>query len=153
MFMYSKRLKDIRENKNITQKDIALMLKIERGLYSQYETEYFIIPLKHLITLSDYFSFSLDYIFGFNIDMNYKETRKSYNIELIKKRLKEFRKEHNLTQKKISTILNISNTTYSEYERGNNLIATPFLYTICKDYHISADYLLGKVDNPKYINN
>ncbi len=151
--MYSKRLKDIRENKNITQKDIALMLNIERGLYSQYETEYFIIPLKHLVTLSDYFSFSLDYIFGFNIDMNYKETRKSYNIELIKKRLKEFRKEYNLTQKKISTILNISNTTYSEYERGNNLIATPFLYTICKEYHISADYLLGKVDTPKYINN
>ena len=38
----------------------------------------------------------------------------------------------------------------TEYERGTNIIATPFLYEICKTYLISADYLLGKTDSPKY---
>ena len=32
---------------------------------------------------------------------------------------------------------------------GKNIIATPFLYTICKKYNISADYLLGKTNTKK----
>lgn len=28
-------------------------------------------------------------------------------------------------------------------------IATPFLYTICKEYNVSADYLLGKINKPQ----
>ena len=36
-------------------------------------------------------------------------------------------------------------------EKGKYLISIPFLYTICKKYNISADYLLGKIDNPKYL--
>ncbi len=67
------------------------------------------------------------------------------------KRLKEFRKENKLTQVKLAEILNIANGTIAEYERGTNIIATPFLYTICKNYNISADYLLGKIDEPKYL--
>ena len=37
------------------------------------------------------------------------------------------------------------------YEKGKTLILTSFLYTICKKYNISADYLLGKIDEPKYL--
>ncbi len=47
--------------------------------------------------------------------------------------------------------LNIENGTIANYELGINLIATPFLYSICKKYNISADYLLGKIDKPKYL--
>ena len=48
----------------------------------------------------------------------------------------------------------IFNKIIEEYKKNNCefLIATPFLYTICKKYNISADYLLGKIDNPKYLN-
>ena len=49
-------------------------------------------------------------------------------------------------------ILNTVHPVISNYESGKFLIATPFLYTICKKYNISADYLLGKIDNPKYLN-
>jgi len=57
-------------------------------------------------------------------------------------------KENKLTQEKLASILNVSRTTITEYERGTNIIATPFLYTICKNYNISADYLLGKINTP-----
>ena len=36
----------------------------------------------------------------------------------------------------------------SDYENKKKFIPTPFLYQICKKYHISADYLLGKIDHP-----
>ena len=64
--MYKEKLKYLREEKEITQEVIANYIGIHKGLYSQYETEYAIIPLKHLITICNYFKVSLDYIFNFN---------------------------------------------------------------------------------------
>ena len=48
-------------------------------------------------------------------------------------------------------MLHYSHFVISEYENKNRLISTSYFYSICKKYHISADYLLGKIDNPKYL--
>ena len=83
---------------------------------------------------------------------SYKSSKKKINKVLSGERLRNLRKENKITQDKLAKILNVSRSTIAEYERGTNLIATPFLYTICKKYNISADYLLGKIDSPKYLN-
>ena len=67
-------------------------------------------------------------------------------------RLKIVRKENNLTQFELAKILNVDNSMLAKYEKGKYLISTPYLYTICKKYNVSADYLLGKTDEPKYLN-
>ena len=67
----------------------------------------------------------------------------------MKIRLKDLRKKENITQEKLSKELNMARSALANYERGRTVIATPFLYTICKKYHISADYLLGKIDEIK----
>ena len=149
--IYSKKLKDIREEKNITQEEISNVLNISRGVYSVYETENQIIPIKHLDALSIYFNVSIDYLFQFTDIKNY-DNNNSINLEISVKRLKEFRKDNKITQVNLAKMLNVANGTIANYECGRNFIATPFLYEICKKYKISADYLLGKVDNPKYIN-
>jgi transcriptional regulator with XRE-family HTH domain len=149
--IYSKKLKDIREEKNITQEEISNVLNISRGVYSVYETENQIIPIKHLDVLSNYFNVSIDYLFQFTNIKNYDNSN-SINLEISVKRLKEFRKDNKITQVNLAKMLNVANGTIANYECGRNFIATPFLYEICKKYKISADYLLGKVDNPKYIN-
>ena len=127
------------------------MLNFEKDTYGKYEREYVIIPIKHLNTVCNYFGVSLDYIFNFTNPKKYNISCSDINREKMSKRLKEFRKENKLTQVKLAEILNIANGTIAEYERGTNIIATPFLYTICKNYNISADYLLGKIDEPKYL--
>ena len=75
-----------------------------------------------------------------------------YNKDKSMLRLKEFRKENKLTQEKLASILNTNKSVICGYEKGRYIIATPFLYQICKKYNISADYLLGKIDSPKYLN-
>ena len=108
------------------------------------------MPIKHLLILCDYFKVSLDYLFNFtnqNLYVKQKETDKM----ILSKRLKDFRKENKITQKKLAQELNTSQSTIADYERGKNMIPTPFLYTICKKYNISADYLLGRINNPKYL--
>ncbi len=148
---YNERLKQLRERVGNNQKEVASILNIHKGLYSHYETEDYIMPIKHLNYLCNYFNVSIDYLFNLTDITNYKENNQNLNKELSGKRLKEFRKENKLTQTKLSQILNTAFSTISSYERGVNIIATPFLYTICKKYNISADYLLGRIDEPKYL--
>ena len=144
--MYSERLKYLREEKELTQKDLADILKIERGPYSLYESEYTIIPLKHLITLCNFFNVSLDYIFNFKTTKQYKNINYEVDNKKSGQRLKEFRKSNKLTQKNLADILNVARSIIGEYENGFFLISTHSLYTICNKYNISADYLLGRTN-------
>ena len=147
---YNLLLKGIRENRNLTQEDIANILEIDRRTYNHYETKEKIIPIKHLVALSKYFDVSIDYLFEFTRQKQYENVRDVDNSEA-GMRLREFRKENKLTQQKLASILNTTFSSIAFNEKGRNLIATPFLYTICKKYNISADYLLGKIDHPKYL--
>ena len=150
---YGTIIKKLREEQNKTQQEIASILGIARQTYNHYEIQDSIIPLKHLNNLANYYNVSIDYIFELTKQRKYSNFKKEININLSKERLKAFRKEQKLTQVKLANILNTFHTVIVDYEHGKNLIATPFLYTICKKYNISADYLLGKIDNPKYLNN
>lgn len=149
--MYNKRLKELRESNNLDLQDLSTLLNFEKDTYGKYEREYIIIPIKHLNALCNYFDVSIDYIFGFTNKTNYNNYQKEIDIKKVSKRLKEFRKDNNLTQEKLAKLLNVVKGTIGNYESARALIATPFLYTICKKYNISADYILGKVDEPKYL--
>ncbi len=64
-------------------------------------------------------------------------------------RIRSLREDHDLTQKKIATILNMSQTGYSKYETGENDIPTRILINLSLYYDTSIDYLLGITDEPK----
>lgn len=150
--MYKERLKRLRERMGKNQIDIANLLKIDRSQYGKYENEYTTIPIKHLNTLCNYFNISLDYIFSLTDNKQYNNSKNDINLLESGKRLKEFRKENKITQTKLADFLTTSFSNVSAYERGINIISTTYLYAICKKYNISADYLLGKIDSPKYLN-
>ena len=151
IIMYSERLKELREENDLNFQNISNLLNIEKDTYGQYERQNVIIPIKHLNTICNYFEVSIDYIFNFTNKTNYNNYQKEIDIKKISNRLKEFRKDNNLTQEKLAKLLNVVKGTIGNYESSRALIATPFLYTICKKYNISADYILGKVDEPKYL--
>ena len=144
--MYTNKLKKIRINNNLFQKDLAKIINLNEITYTHYENEYYIIPLKYLIILCDYLNVSLDYIFEFNQKPKYNNSKNGIDIKKAGQRLKEFRKKRKITQQKIANILHTNRSVIANYERGRTLISTPFLFTICKTYNISADYLLGKID-------
>lgn len=62
--MYFQRLKDLREDKDMRQKDIAEVLNISQTVYSRYERGFQTIPVQHLISLADFYNTSTDYILG-----------------------------------------------------------------------------------------
>jgi len=62
--MYFQRLRDMREDSDLSQKQIAAYLGIAQTVYSRYERGFQTIPLEHLIALADYYHVSLDYLTG-----------------------------------------------------------------------------------------
>ena len=60
--MFFRRLRDLREDADLTQEYIARQLGIQQTVYSRYERGFQTIPLEHLIKLADLYKVSLDYL-------------------------------------------------------------------------------------------
>ena len=62
--MYYSRIKEIREDKGYTQKDIAKILNTTQQQYSKYELGIQIITLEKINILADFYNTSIDYLIG-----------------------------------------------------------------------------------------
>ena len=62
--MYFPRLRDLREDKDLKQKEVAAVLGIDQRVYSNYETGKREIPVRFVIKLADYYNTSSDYFLG-----------------------------------------------------------------------------------------
>lgn len=62
--MNYKRLKDTREDKDLLQKQVAIILKITRQQYGLYETGERKIPVDKLVKLAEFYNTSTDYLLG-----------------------------------------------------------------------------------------
>ena len=62
--MYQNRLRDLREDKDLKQKDLADLLKIHQTTYSDYELGRLNIPISVLHALADFYNVSIDYLLG-----------------------------------------------------------------------------------------
>jgi len=58
------RLKDLREDADFTQKQIAEYLNVRQNTYSQYENGQRQIPIEALVALAKFYNTSTDYILG-----------------------------------------------------------------------------------------
>ena len=59
-----RRIRDLREDNDLFQKDLALYLNCSQVCYSQYERGSRDIPTDVLIKLADYYGTSIDYLLG-----------------------------------------------------------------------------------------
>lgn len=64
IFMYFQRLKDLREDMDMNQTQIAEILFTSQTVYSRYERGARTIPVEHLLILADFYGVSTDYILG-----------------------------------------------------------------------------------------
>ena len=61
---YVKRIRDLREDSDKTQQQIADILGTSQTMYARYERGANELPLRHLLTLCKYYKVSADYILG-----------------------------------------------------------------------------------------
>jgi transcriptional regulator with XRE-family HTH domain len=64
MASFSNRLKELRKEKNLTQRELADILNIKERNYQRYEYEEVNPPISKLIVLSNFYNVSIDYLLG-----------------------------------------------------------------------------------------
>lgn len=64
MIMYENRLRDLREDKDLKQREVADYLQIHQTTYSDYELGRLNIPIETLHMLADFYNVSVDYLLG-----------------------------------------------------------------------------------------
>ncbi len=64
MKKYFEVIKELREDNDLTQQEIADILGTTQQVYSRYEKGINEMPIRHLITLCKYYNISSDYILG-----------------------------------------------------------------------------------------
>ncbi|WP_294553566.1 helix-turn-helix transcriptional regulator [uncultured Pseudoflavonifractor sp.] len=58
-------------------------------------------------------------------------------------RIRALREDADLKQKELAAMLNLHQTTYSDYELGRLNVPAPVLIQLAEFYHTSVDYILG----------
>lgn len=66
---YIKRMRDLREDRDKTQQEIARVLGTSQTMYAWYERGANELPIRHLVTLCRYYGVSADYLLGLKDEM------------------------------------------------------------------------------------
>ena len=138
------RLKDLREDHDLTQKEVAELIGKSRSGYSNYESGSCDIPTDILIFLAEYYCTSTDYILG-----ETQVTQRHTLCDRNKNRYKELRVKSSLNQTELAKRIGMSQIGYSKYETGRCGTPTIILIKLARIYNVSIDYLLGLTDIEK----
>lgn len=133
------RLRALRKEHNLKQSDLSNKLGVTQASLSGWETGKYEIDNKTLIALSNFFGVSVDYLLG-----NDTAFESSPPPSLFGERIKELRKSHRLTMKKLGELIGVAQNTVSNWENGKRQPDYGTLTFLAEYFNVSTDYLLGK---------
>ena len=134
--MYKNKLEELREENNLKSKEMAEILNIAPSTYSEWERNKIPIPTKRLIEISNFYEINIDYIL--QITNNKEHINKNEN------RIKEIRKDLNLSLRDLGNKLNCSFSSLASYERAERLIQIDILINLSKISNRSIDWILNR---------
>lgn len=148
--MNNERLIDLREEKDLLQKEVAKEMGVVESVYSEWENGKLSIPTKRLAELANFFEVNIDYMVGISNIRTKIKSNNTINTELVSNRLKEIRKSLKLTMRELAEKFNTTSSAISNYENNKFLILSPFLIELAKYSSYSIDWILGR-SNEKFI--
>ena len=138
------KLKDIREDSDLSQTQMAEKLNVTREAYAQWELAINIIPLKHLCDFADYFNVSIDYVLGLSKHKDSKNIIKGLDLKVLGANMKKIRLSHKLSQENVAQMLEVTHPCIVRYEKGLITISISNLYKFCKNFKVSLSEVCGK---------
>ena len=145
MIMNNEKIKNIREELEITQEDISRVLGCTRTAYSLWEINKNTILLYYLNKISNEYNINIDYLVDLSDEKVIKFRKVKINQIELGKRIKEARKSINYTQEKLASKLNTTHSVISAYESGKTKVPTVFLYEIAKLTNKTFNWFLDKI--------
>lgn len=148
------RFREIRDEYELKQSEIAEKMNISRGAYANIESEIANIKLKDFLVYCNEMNFTMDYVSSLD-NLNRMLFIKKIDFidkRILSERLSILEKENHKQAKDIAKELGVHKSTYSHYKNPNssNMIQTLMLKQLARDYDYSMDWLVGR-SNQKYI--
>ena len=140
MQQLSERLLQLRNERNLTQKEVAENLCMQLKTYKNYEQQKNYPKIPTLIDIAEFYQVSLDYLAGIS-DERGKVC--CPDIENFSKRVIEMRKRVGLSQSAIAKQLGITKSGYKYYEMGKNVPPLNRLIDLANIFHVTLEYLIG----------
>lgn len=142
--MNVERLKDIREELEMTQDEVAKSLECTRSAYSLWEINKNTIPLYYLNKFCNLYNINIDYLVNLSNEKTINFKKNEINKIELGAKIKEARKSINYTQEKMAEKLNTTHSVISAYESGKTKVPTLFLIEIAKITNYSLNWFLNK---------
>ena len=142
--MNTNRLEELKNENNLKSKDVAKILGVNESTYSEWEHNKIPIPTRRLIQIADYYKVNIDYLLKL---LNKRITINKVTIIDLKSsgdRIKGIRKNMSLSLRELGSKINCSFSAFASYERGEKLINSDILISLCKISNSSIDYILGR---------
>lgn len=140
------RIKQLREEKAMSQTELGRILNVQGAAISKYESEKIPLTSDTLCTLADYFGVSIDYLCG-RIDSRYPLTNSIPQFNDIKSEfeqlLKNYRTSFSVSVDTMAAKLNISAETYKKIESGHYLPSADLIKRISDLIGHDFNYLIN----------
>lgn len=134
----------LREENDLTQEKMGLIVNTKKWSITKWENGKEIIPLRKLNIYANYFNVSMDYILKISDNKNSSTKTNELNSIIIGENIKQIRKDNNISQRELAKELGTTQSVIYGYENGKFLILTAFAYQICIKYNVSMDWLCGR---------
>lgn len=143
--MNTEKIKNLRDELEITQNELAEKLGCTRSTLSLWEINKNTIPLYYLNKLSNILNVNIDYLVNLSDEKIIKFKKTEINKKDLGEKIREARKLINFTQEKLANILNTTHSVISAYESGKAAVPTLFMIEIAKITKKSLNWFLNKI--------
>jgi len=142
--MYFSNLKNIRNDNDLTQKDVADKLGVNQFTYKNWENGIVMIPLKYIDQLSVIYNARLSYLLGLEKSYKTDYTVKEIDYNFLLNHLLKLKSEYKHSYSQIAQFLNCNKSTCCRYFEGKIPIPIDRLILLSELYKIDLDKLCGK---------
>lgn len=130
------RIKDIREDKDITQEQMAKILDVNRSTYSMWEIGLSVMSVEQLCEFANYFKYSIDYVLGLSNNRKSNETR-IFSYKELGNNIKKLRIKNNYSQIILAKKMKVTQACVVRWEKGITKISLANLYELSKIFKVT----------------
>jgi len=146
MSNFVKRIKTELDNNNLSPQSLSENTGISSSQISKYLSGNYEPSLKNAIIICDYFSCSLDYLFGLDKNKNGFGILKKENAALFYKRFDNLIKTNDTNINRISKHTHINRNCIYHWQNKELFPRTGILADLAKELNTNMEYLIGRTD-------
>ena len=143
--MHYKKLREVREDFDMSRKQVAQILEITSQQYQLYESGKREMPTHLFIKLAEYYEVTTDYLVGrSNDDYSDYVSEKQKTLSYYYQKIRDIREDKDLYQHQVSDLLGITRQQYQLYESGKREMPMHLFIKLADYYEVTIDYLVGR---------